>query len=217
MKMKPLRTHVHQQKGLELGVPEELRDHCDPIIECFNFMPRGNFREGHYDIIVEIGSQQGWFAYRCMKQLPSNVKMFCVDTWVDNVVTGLGDYNFQCWMANLAPWFGRRVFPIRGKSSVVARYFNLGIDFLFIDGSHEEEDVYADLTGWVPKVKPGCLIAGHDWTGKYSGGVRKAVKRFREEYPAGELETGRVYDYTGSGHSKTIESFWWYQPCPKKR
>ena len=35
-------------------------------------------------------------------------------------------------------------------------------DFVFIDGGHSMKQVLADLDSWVPKVRPGGLVAGHD-------------------------------------------------------
>jgi hypothetical protein len=36
------------------------------------------------------------------------------------------------------------------------------LSFLFIDAAHDYDSVKADLTAWLPKVKPGHPIAGHD-------------------------------------------------------
>jgi predicted O-methyltransferase YrrM len=47
-------------------------------------------------------------------------------------------------------------------------------DMVFLDGSHEVQDVAADLEAWTPKVKPGGIIAGDDWR---FPGVRIAVER----------------------------------------
>lgn len=37
------------------------------------------------------------------------------------------------------------------------------LDFVYIDGNHLRDHVLADLAAWVPKVKPGGIIAGHDY------------------------------------------------------
>lgn len=49
------------------------------------------------------------------------------------------------------------------------------VDFILIDGSHEYEDVLADLRAWYPKLKPDGVIAGDDWRRE---GVNRAVKEF---------------------------------------
>lgn len=47
------------------------------------------------------------------------------------------------------------------------------LDFVLIDGSHQYEDVLNDIKAWLPKVKPGGVLAGDDynWTK-----VERAVK-----------------------------------------
>ena len=51
---------------------------------------------------------------------------------------------------------------IKGHSlEVVNRYENETIDFCFIDGSHEYEDVKKDILAYLPKVKKGGILAGH--------------------------------------------------------
>ncbi len=37
------------------------------------------------------------------------------------------------------------------------------LDAVFIDGDHSYDAVRADLAAWLPKVKPGGIIAGHDY------------------------------------------------------
>jgi predicted O-methyltransferase YrrM len=55
----------------------------------------------------------------------------------------------------------------------VSLYENRSLDFIFIDASHEYEDVKKDIIAWYPKLKLGGIIAGHDYT-SYDG-VKKAV------------------------------------------
>ena len=51
-------------------------------------------------------------------------------------------------------------------------------DVIYIDGSHEEEDVYADLVGYWELVRPGGVLVGDDWNWD---GVRLAATRFARE------------------------------------
>lgn len=48
-------------------------------------------------------------------------------------------------------------------------------DFVFIDATHDEESVIDDNTLWLPKVKPGGYLCGHDY-GCWEG-VTKAVDK----------------------------------------
>jgi cephalosporin hydroxylase len=54
-------------------------------------------------------------------------------------------------------------------------------DLVYIDASHLEENVVADLEAWYPKVRAGGLLCGHDWG--YYEGVEKAVHRFLTNHP----------------------------------
>lgn len=47
------------------------------------------------------------------------------------------------------------------------RFADGALDFVFLDGDHTEEAVFADITAWLPKVKSRGIIAGHDvrWSG----------------------------------------------------
>lgn len=59
-------------------------------------------------------------------------------------------------------------------SSIGATFFDdQTVDFVFIDGDHNYEGIKADIPAWLPKVKNGGVIAGHDYAG--FEGVRRAV------------------------------------------
>lgn len=60
------------------------------------------------------------------------------------------------------------------SSATASKQFEDGsLDVVFIDGSHEYAHVKQDIKLWLPKVKPGGLIAGDDY-GSWPG-VTKAV------------------------------------------
>jgi hypothetical protein len=43
------------------------------------------------------------------------------------------------------------------------RFADKSLDFVFIDASHTYDCVAADIKAWLPKVKPGGMIAGDDY------------------------------------------------------
>jgi predicted O-methyltransferase YrrM len=60
------------------------------------------------------------------------------------------------------------------------------LDFVYIDAQHHYEAVKRDIALWWPKVKPGGILAGHDYldgTREQSEfGVKSAVDEFVEEH-----------------------------------
>ena len=56
------------------------------------------------------------------------------------------------------------------------------LDFVYIDARHDEASVRQDIELWFPKVRPGGIIAGHDYVDgdlpEGSFGVKKAVDSF---------------------------------------
>lgn len=78
------------------------------------------------------------------------------------------------------------IIPMRYHSVDAAKLFdNESIDFVFIDGDHHYDSVKEDIAAWLPKVKRGGTIAGHDYdtTNPPSAGLVRAVKEaFGEDY-----------------------------------
>ena len=56
--------------------------------------------------------------------------------------------------------------------------FRSRADLIYLDGSHEEEDVYQDIVAWWDLVSRGGVLVGDDWSWD---GVRMAVSRFASE------------------------------------
>jgi hypothetical protein len=54
--------------------------------------------------------------------------------------------------------------PIRMSSNEASKlYENESLDFVFIDAGHDYEDVIDDIRCWLPKVKIGGILSGHDF------------------------------------------------------
>jgi hypothetical protein len=65
------------------------------------------------------------------------------------------------------------------------------LDFVFIDACHDYNSVHRDIGFWMPKIRKGGIIAGHDF-GEFFPGVEKAVTAF-------------------FGNVMTRRSVWWKQ------
>lgn len=96
----------------------------------------------------------------------------------------------DCVAVDACPWypepcagFDRHMKPLEGHfrtmfdrvdSFVAAKNFeDASIDFCFIDANHAYEFVSKDIAAYLPKVKKGGVLAGHDWS---DDGVKKAVR-----------------------------------------
>jgi predicted O-methyltransferase YrrM len=158
-------------------------------------------------VLVEVGTAFGrsaaMMAERLMMRGKRQAAFYCVDTWEEgphNTLTNHAETEallaklggaftaFATMMLVNAPEALKIVRPIRAPSVMAARMFELeSIDFVFLDGAHDEGSVMDDLMAWAPKVKPGGTIAGHDYTDPEYPGVKKAVDWFvqtlREEAP----------------------------------
>ena len=60
----------------------------------------------------------------------------------------------------------------------VKLYEDSSLDFLFVDDNHTEAHVYKELNGWISKLKPGAILAGHDYYTGHNWNVTKAVNDF---------------------------------------
>lgn len=59
--------------------------------------------------------------------------------------------------------------------NVVDKFEDNSIDFIYVDGAHDYESVKRDLKLYLPKLKNGGIIGGHDYNPKHWPDVCKAV------------------------------------------
>jgi hypothetical protein len=135
---------------------------------------------------VEVGSWKGKSsAFMCVEIINSEkqIKFDCVDTWKGSVEHA--NYQelphlYDIFKENMKPFEGYYT-DLKMKSIDAAKlYEDESLDFVFIDASHEYEDVKDDITHWILKVKKGGILSGDDYSG-YWGGVIKAVNEILGE------------------------------------
>lgn len=83
------------------------------------------------------------------------------------------------------------------------------LDFVFIDGNHQYEAVKQDVGDWAPKVRPGGIVAGHDYYEFKSGrgGVVQAV----DEYAATHSKTVFSTGWTDGAHRDDKQPDWYFK------
>jgi len=122
-------------------------------------------------IFVEVGTWKGRSASYMVVEIinnKKNIKFYCVDTWQGSVEhTNFQEIKdgtlFDVFISNMKEVEGKYI-PMRMTSEEASRQFkDESIDFIFIDASHEYGDVKNDIKCWLPKVKKGGVIAGHDY------------------------------------------------------
>ncbi|MEM7387324.1 MAG: class I SAM-dependent methyltransferase [Verrucomicrobiota bacterium] len=152
-------------------------------------------------LVVEVGTWKGGSALQLGKALSEShpgARILCIDTWLGalefwtdqkdpNRFGGLGlKYGYPTvyyqFLANVChAGLQDRVIPFPQTSATAAlwlRSHGVRSELIYIDGSHEEEDVYQDLNDYWEVLAPGGVIFGDDYTWD---GVRLAVQRFSRE------------------------------------
>jgi predicted O-methyltransferase YrrM len=128
---------------------------------------------------VEIGVWKGGStAYMGVEIYNSKkvIEYHAIDTFEGSIEHGEVNGLYEEALENLKPLINLKVVKIiKGHSQdVVNNYEDESIDFCFIDGSHQYEDVKADIIAYLPKVKKGGILSGHDYDSIWEG-VIKAV------------------------------------------
>ena len=104
---------------------------------------------------IEIGVDRAETTICLLNNCPNLAYLYAVDPWTnrdsrfEEVQTMLISYDKCCLY--------------RAKSEDIVEELPM-LDFVFIDGDHSYAGVKIDLEKYVPKIKSGGILSGHDWT-----------------------------------------------------
>ena len=60
---------------------------------------------------------------------------------------------------------------------LTAKEFQLNsLDFVFLDAAHDYDGIKREIEAWLPRVRPGGVIAGHDHTKDYPGVIQAVTE-----------------------------------------
>ena len=145
------------------------------------------------DAGAEVGVWAGEMSAHLLR-LCAALHLTLVDSWLlrearAGSYVGSGDFRARCPDARMleamratkeATAFAvdrRRI--IRAASvDAAAEVPDGSLDFVFIDAEHTYEAVTADIAAWLPKIRPGGLMSGHDYSPAWWPGVVRAVDEF---------------------------------------
>lgn len=130
---------------------------------------------------VEIGSYYGMSAAFMTVEIINSgkdIKFDAVDAWYGSKDCDKLDAShiktleqleqkessqYEIFLKNMKPVWGKFT-PVKLESVRASRlYDDNSLDFVFIDAMHLYENVKADINAWLPKVKKGGIISGHDY------------------------------------------------------
>lgn len=168
-------------EGLKLkGKPAEIPD-------CSRTDLPGFFKEMGYKVGAEIGVYKGEYTIRFLE---AGLKMYGIDPWkaYDNYnefqsQNPKSEYRNIGLRKSLSKFQTRQDFLFGHTQRLLKKYLDNGqcelirktsmdavldfpdesLDFVYIDGHHGFRYVAEDLVEWLPKIKKGGVMSGHDY------------------------------------------------------
>lgn len=118
---------------------------------------------------VEIGVFKGEFSRNILERWDGT--LYLIDPWRElsdeEYLDSSNHKNHQDAFAQTMEsikGFESRAFMLRGLGEEMVHLFqDNSLDYIYIDGNHDYKHVKQDLELWWPKLKPGGLLAGHDF------------------------------------------------------
>ena len=145
------------EKGRVVEIPNVGRD------DLPKFLAENGYTKG-----AEIGVYKGEYTE---KLLEAGLKVYGVDPYLafddydmpNRDFQGRQDELFQMLLQKLVPRYPKFT-PVRKYSMDAVKDFDKGsLDFVYIDGHHGFKYVAEDLWEWSKIVRPGGIMAGHDY------------------------------------------------------
>lgn len=147
--------------------------------------------------IIEVGTWKGQSAINmanCCKQNGLSSILYCVDTWLGALefwTDATPDRNLMCkhgypmvyyqFLSNVIHENVQDIIiPVPMPSHLASKWFShksIKADLIYIDGSHEYDDVVQDIIDYVPLLRSGGILFGDDFVDHWSG-VKRAVREY---------------------------------------
>ena len=166
-------------------------------------------------LIIEVGTWKGGsaiFMAEYIKKLNLDCKIICIDTWLGaiefysdkndssryvslNFENGYPKVYYQFLANVMHKNLENIIIPFPQTSSLAARFLLLNhvqADMIYIDASHDEEDVYKDINNYWQLLRKNGVIFGDDYD-EFWPGVKLGVNNFVSDNDLGLTFTNRQW------------------------
>ncbi len=132
------------------------------------------FAELGYKIGAEIGVRMGGYSKTLLECNP-NLSLICIDPWAPygKISQDKQDRYFHHCQVVLNPY--KTTFVKKTSMDALKDVQDGTLDFVYIDGLHDFDNVMRDIIEWSKKVRPGGIVSGHDYCNSYQYGIIPAV------------------------------------------
>ena len=127
-------------------------------------------------VSVEIGCLFGLSSSVIASAMQGNGRLICID-------------NFMVQGSDTRPYFIQKTMPkypiieLMDMDSLKASYeFSEPIDFLFIDGDHQDDGIQRDLKSWLPKLSSKGIVAFHDYYNDQFPSIGRRVDEYTQGF-----------------------------------
>jgi hypothetical protein len=137
--------------------------------------------------IVEIGSLYGLSSFTWATSVDPSVTVYCIDPWVrapwvielvEQKVPNCPEFSFEAFQQYTKSC--ANIIPIRGYSPDDVKDWGKQIDLIFDDALHHNPFFRNNLRFWLPKVRPGGIMCGHDYCSEWPDVVNEVDRLARE-------------------------------------
>jgi len=125
--------------------------------------------KNNYEIICEVGVNSGINSANWISLCPQIKKAYLIDK-DPNDVFSLGEFKDRKIEHKIQYW--------TVGSEEGSKLTPNNLDIVFIDADHSYDAVRKDIDLWLPKIREGGILAGHDYIDYIEYGVKKAVDEY---------------------------------------
>ncbi len=184
---------AHKSSALLAGIRESGRP--AEIPDCSRDDLPQFFVDMGYKVGGEIGVYKGKFTEKFCK---AGLAMYGIDPWLaygsgkgSPIMQNISDSNYLIAKNRLKIYTRCKIIR-KTSMEAVSDFHDKSLDFVYIDGDHEFKIVTEDIREWSKKVKPGGIIAGHDYVKfrprTFMGGVCDVIEAVNTYTQANQIK-----------------------------